>query len=127
MVMDKQKAIPPRQLKRQHVNISDLLQTCTYVLVRHDAIRKPLPMVVLTCNKKYFTVNVKRCKEVISIDRLKPAYLDFTTVIETKLLPHPLHCLKDRHFLHCRVIIQLPVLATKYYGLLILLIIGEVL
>ena len=94
-VMEKLKAIPPRQQKHQHVNVGDLLQTCTHVFVRHDAIRKPLetlyndPYQVLTHSKKHFNVNVKGCKEVISIDRLKPAYLNVTTASEAISLPHP--------------------------------------
>ena len=82
--MQKLKAIPPRQPKHQQINVSDLLHTCAHVFVRHDAIRKPLqapydgPYEVVTRNKKHFTVNIKGHKEVISVDRLKPAYLDLT-------------------------------------------------
>ena len=83
-VMQKLKAIPPRQQKHQHTNIHKLLQTCTHVFVRHDAIRKPLqppydgPYEVLNRDKKHFTLSIKGRKEVVSIDRLKPAYLDVT-------------------------------------------------
>ena len=83
-MMQKLKAIPPRQQQHQHTNVSDLLQTCTHVFVRHDATRKPLqapydgPYEVLIRDKKHFTLHIKGRKEVISIDRLKPAYLDPT-------------------------------------------------
>jgi len=54
------------------------------VFVRHDAIRKPLqppydgPYEVLNRDKKHFTLNIKGRKEVVSLDHLKPAYLDIT-------------------------------------------------
>lgn len=89
--MQKLKAIPPRQPKHQHIHVSDLLHTCTHVFVRHNAIRKPLqapydgPYEVVTRNKKHFTLNIKGRKEVISVDRLKPAYLDLT--ITDSMLP----------------------------------------
>ena len=79
-VMQKLKAIPPRQQKHQQTNIHKLLQTCTHVFVRH-VYRKPLqppydgPYEVL---KKHFTLSIKGRKEAVSIDRLKPAYLDVT-------------------------------------------------
>ena len=82
--MQKLKAIPPCQPKHQHINVSDLLHTCTHVFVWHDAIRKLLqapydgPYEVVTRNKKHFTVNIKGCKEVTSVDWLKPAYLDLS-------------------------------------------------
>ena len=92
--MQKLKAISPCQPKHQHINVSDLLHTCTHVFVQHDAIRKPLqapydgPYKVVTRNKKHFTVNIKGRKEVISVDRLKPAYLDLT-ITEAILTSNP--------------------------------------
>ena len=50
----------------------------------YDALRKPLqppydsPYEVLNHDKKHFTLIIKGQKEVVSIDRLKPAYLDVT-------------------------------------------------
>ena len=80
--MQQLKAVP----LRQHHNkgfISKDLMTCTYVFVRRDAVRKPLqrpydgPYKVLQITEKHFTVEVKGKEEVIPIDRLKPAHLDF--------------------------------------------------
>ena len=62
--------------------------------MRHDAIRKPLqapydgPYEVVTRNKKHFTVNIKGRKEVISVDHLKPAYLDLT-ITDAMLTSNP--------------------------------------
>ena len=71
-----------------------VIHTCTHVFVQHDAIRKLLqapydgPYEVVTRNKKHFTVNIKGCKEVISVDQLKPAYLDLT-ITDAMLTSNP--------------------------------------
>lgn len=57
------------------------LQSCTHVFVRNDMVRKPLqppfegPYKVLKRHNKHFTVQLPRREAVISIDRLKPAFL----------------------------------------------------
>ena len=92
--VQKLKVIPPCQPKHQHIIVSDLLHTCTHVFVWHDAIRKLLQAPydglyeVVTRNKKHFTVNIKGCKEVISLDRLKQAYLDLT-ITDAMLTSNP--------------------------------------
>ena len=58
------------------------------VFVRHDAIRKPLqpvyngPYRVLKRVDKHCTLDIARCPEVISLDRLKPAYLETNLVTD---------------------------------------------
>ena len=50
--------------------------------VRHDAVKKPLqqpydgPYQVISRAAKHFTMEIKGKQEVISIDRLKPAFLE---------------------------------------------------
>ena len=79
--MQQLKAVPPRQHSYKEFVSKDLM-TCTHVFVRRDAVRKPLqrpydgPYKVLKTAEKHFTVKVKGKEEVISIDRLKPAYLE---------------------------------------------------
>ena len=81
IAMQQLKAVPPRQHSNKEFVSKDLM-TCTHVFVRRDAVRKPLqrpydgPYKVLKTAEKHFTVEVKGKKEVISIDRLKPAYLE---------------------------------------------------
>ena len=57
------------------------LQTCSKVFVRCDSVRKPLqrpydgPYSVLERSAKTFTVEIKGKRQVIAIDRLKPAHV----------------------------------------------------
>lgn len=67
--------------RRNHINKD--LTSCSHVFVRHDAIRKPLqppyddgPYKVISHGDKVFTVNVNGRQVTISIDRLKPAFLE---------------------------------------------------
>ncbi|XP_064461935.1 uncharacterized protein LOC135372176 [Ornithodoros turicata] len=58
------------------------LNTSTHVFLRHDAVRKPLsphyngPYRVLSRNSKTFTIDIAGQRQVVSLDRLKPAYLE---------------------------------------------------
>ena len=79
--MQKLHPVPTRTQSRQsHVNRD--LSSCTHVFVRHDAVRKSLqqpydgPYKVLARTEKFFTVDVNGRRDTISLDRLKPAYLD---------------------------------------------------
>ncbi|XP_071828672.1 uncharacterized protein [Apostichopus japonicus] len=64
------------------------LHTCTHVWIRIDAVRAPLqphyngPYQVIERHDKFFILLVRGKRSTISLDRLKPAYLDdeFTTV-----------------------------------------------
>ena len=73
--------------------MSDNLQTCTHAFIRHDAIRKPLqapyegPYEVISRSPKHFTMNVKGTKEIVLLDRLKPAFVDTPISASDSLLP----------------------------------------
>ena len=66
----------------------------TQVIVRHDDIRKPLqptydgPCRVLKRAYKHYTLDIAGHPEVVSLDRLKPAYLesDLVTDVDTPAL-----------------------------------------
>ena len=100
---------PPRPVNRTS-HVSDDLNTCTHVFIRHDAVRKPLqppydgPYAVLKRNNKHFTININGRTDTVSLDRLKPAYVDIdvaSTPIPTHLqsLNHPVGRLR-LHLLH---------------------------
>lgn len=65
----------------QHPYIPADLQTCTHVFVRQDLIRPALsaaykgPYPVVSRDKKTITININNKKIVISLDRVKPAFL----------------------------------------------------
>ena len=62
--------------------VSKDLDSCTHVFVRHDAVKTPLQQPydgqykVTQRSNKHFTLDIKGKTSVVSIDRLKPAYLE---------------------------------------------------
>lgn len=80
--MNKLSPTPTRISKQTQIFVHKDLQDCSYVFVRHDAVRKPLtppydgPFRVLARTNKTFTIDIKGKAKVISIDRLKPAFLE---------------------------------------------------
>ena len=65
------------------------LRSATHVFVRHDAVRKPLqppydgPYRVLDRSDRFYTLDLNGRKDSVSIDRLKPAHMDFPIAAET--------------------------------------------
>ena len=86
-------AAPVRKQTPTNTHVSPILKSCTHVFVRHDAVRKPLqkpydgPYKVQKRSEKHYTVDINGHNEVISIDRLKPA---FHEVLPTEPEIHPL-------------------------------------
>jgi hypothetical protein len=68
--------------KEQQVYVPRSLHTAKFVFVRVDAVKKPLqppydgPYRVLSTSDKYFKVLVRGKPNTISVDRLKPAYIE---------------------------------------------------
>ena len=78
---------PVRKQLQRNVYVSQDINGCTHGFVRHDSIRKPLqcPYKVIERTAKHFSVNIKGRPDLVSLDRLKPAYLDElqpTTIVE---------------------------------------------
>ena len=73
-------SIQRHQQRNSHVHQD--LRTCLYVFMRNDTVKKPLqppydgPFQVLQRNDKHFTLDITGKKKVISLDRLKPAFMD---------------------------------------------------
>ncbi|XP_067122354.1 uncharacterized protein [Centruroides vittatus] len=61
------------------------IMECSHVFVRNDSVKKPLqapydgPYQVIARSNKHFTILIKGRDAVISVDRLKPAFIDTTT------------------------------------------------
>ena len=70
------------------------LKSCTHVFLHHDAVKKLLqkpydgPYKVIKQQDKHFTLEVKGSHIIVSIDCLKPAYLDKSpSTLQTNLAP----------------------------------------
>ncbi len=74
-------ATPPRTNSRTSY-VSPSLSLCSHVFIRRDAVKSPLqtpydgPYKVLDRSSKYFTVDIRGQRRTISLDRLKPAYIE---------------------------------------------------
>ena len=85
-----------RQRSPRKSHVSEDLQTCTHVFVRHDAVKKPSrqpydgPFKVIKRHDKHFTLDVKSSQSVISIDHLIPAHLEEQTITATSSKDEPL-------------------------------------
>ena len=88
---------PVRSHPHRNVYINKDLSSCTHVFVRNDRVRKPLqapydgPYKVLDRAEKYLTSDCDGRRDTVSLDRLKPAYLDTTPEVPELLSqPHQL-------------------------------------
>ena len=94
-IMQQLKATPPRATSTRQTHVSNDLNDCTHVFVCHDAVWKPLqqpydgPFKVIKQTDKHFTLKLNNREEVISIDRLKPAYIDSSIPSDSTTLPNP--------------------------------------
>lgn len=77
----KMTSVPKRQCHRQSIFVHPELNECSHVFVRCDRLQKSLcppyegPFPVIKRMKKAFLIRMKGKETVISIDRLKPAFL----------------------------------------------------
>ena len=80
--MQNLRAVPPRAASQPYTYVSKDLGSCTHVFVCTDAVRKSLqppyegPFRVLRRDTKYYTLDLNGRTDKISLDRLKPAYVD---------------------------------------------------
>lgn len=79
--MSNVKPIPYDQKCSNNRFIFKEMATCDYVFIRRDAVKKPLiapydgPYKVLEKHEKYFKIQLPNRTSVVSIDRLKPAFV----------------------------------------------------
>ena len=104
-LMQRFKAIPARATTNRNTYVSNNLLDCSRVFVRHDAIRKPLqqpyngPFPMIKCTDKHFTIQRNNRDEVVSIDRLKPDYMNAvpsTTATIPEIAPPLPHSMTPR-------------------------------
>ncbi|CAH8679458.1 unnamed protein product [Schistosoma haematobium] len=82
------RTLPPVSTRIQHrqVALPRELSTCSHVFIRVDSVRKPLqqpyegPFRVIARHEKTFKVDRHGRVEIVSIDRLKPAHVDDSTL-----------------------------------------------
>ncbi|GFV19964.1 pro-Pol polyprotein [Trichonephila clavipes] len=74
-----------------HKNLLD----CSHVFVRQDCVRRLLkqpyecPFEVISCTNKFFTLLIKGKKSVISVDRLKPAFMEIDDPVPAQVKSVP--------------------------------------
>ncbi len=80
--MQRLTATPPRAAAHPVDSTTSTLQNSSHVFIRRDAVRKPLqppydgPFQVLDRSAKYYTVDINGCRDTVSVDRLKPAFME---------------------------------------------------
>ena len=86
--MNMLKPVDVKHKSNRAVFLHKNLENCTHVFVRNDAVKKPLqqpydgPYRVIKKTNKVFTVDINGCTKVISIDRIKPAFMFNDEIIE---------------------------------------------
>lgn len=84
---------PPPRPQTARVNLPPALSSCTHVFVRTDQVRQPLqppytgPFRVVRRSSKTYVLDRQGKHETISIDRLKPAFMDDEP---EEIIPQPL-------------------------------------
>ncbi|CAE1324893.1 unnamed protein product [Acanthosepion pharaonis] len=88
------KYTPPRQ-SSPTIHVPRQLQDCEFIFVRNDAVKKPLtptyqgPFKVLKRSEKHLTIDRGSRTDTISIDRVKPAFLEKSPREAEPVSTHP--------------------------------------
>ncbi|GFQ71567.1 hypothetical protein TNCT_202491 [Trichonephila clavata] len=95
-MQDLQPTLVSRHSKSNVLSTKIFLTVLTYVFIRQDCVRRSLqqpcdgPFEIISHNNKFFTLLIKRKKSVISVDRLKPAFVKIEDPIQ--LYPGLIQC-----------------------------------
>ncbi len=82
---------PSRRPLHSSCHPDSSLRSATHVFVRHDAVRKPLQPLydgsyrVLDRYDRFYTLDLNGRTDSVSVDRLKPAHIDFPIAPETHM------------------------------------------
>lgn len=80
----------PTRFQTKDIFVPESLSKCNFVFIRQDAVKRPLtpsytgPFRVLARHSKFYTVLLPSGRSNISIDRLKPAYVEQSTEPDPK-------------------------------------------
>ncbi|GFQ73683.1 pol polyprotein [Trichonephila clavata] len=80
-MQDLQHTLVSRHSKSNVLSTKIFLTVLTYIFVRQGCVRKPLqqpcdsPFEIISHNNNFFTLLIKGKKSIISVDRLKPAFM----------------------------------------------------
>lgn len=91
--MQRLQAIAPKPHAVQRTHVGEDLTTASHVFIRRDAVRKPLqhpydgPFPILKRHHKYFTLDCNGRQQTVSLDRLKPAFIEHPLATPTPILP----------------------------------------
>lgn len=83
-IFEKLQPTPPSHHNKERIFISKNLSDCSHVLVRTDSVRAALqqpyegPFPVIKRTDKYFTLTIKGKEVNVSINRLKPCFIEAT-------------------------------------------------
>jgi cleavage and polyadenylation specificity factor subunit 1 len=97
-------AAPPPRNQQKATYVPRELQSCSYVFLRTDAARSPLqppyegPFRVLRRGDKQFTIDHAGRTDTVSIDRVKPAYVDDTSPTQPEDITFPSPTVSDEEF-----------------------------
>lgn len=100
--------LPPLHPRAQSIKsrVPKDIETWTHVFVRDDAVRRPLtspykgPYKVLERNSKFFKLDIKGRREIVSVDRLKQAHIDSDFLLSDLHDPTPFVHLQHSEPLH---------------------------
>ncbi|XP_037520478.1 uncharacterized protein LOC119397110 [Rhipicephalus sanguineus] len=79
-IMTKLRPTPPRKPTERSIYVSSELESCSHIFLRNDVVRRSLqtpydgPFRVLRHGRKTITIERHGHKEVVSLDRVKPAH-----------------------------------------------------
>ena len=85
--MQQLRSIPTAHHTHRNTHVDKDFATCTHVFVRRDAVRKSLqppydgPFPVVKRAPKHFTLHINGQDKTVSLDRLKPAYLELPSPV----------------------------------------------
>lgn len=89
----------PTRAHHRFSYVHPALETCTHVLLRDDTVRKPLvppyqgPYELIARHEKYFTILQRGKENNVSIDRVKPAFME--PEVPTSNTPFPASTMPD--------------------------------